>query len=205
MADILTYGQIEGYWIAAGGDPKVASTMAAIALAESSGQADIKQPGQPYSTTGWGLWQITPGNSEPQYGTDTQLFDPLANAKAAVAKYNSQGLHAWTTYTTGIYKRFLTVAPPVAPKGATGSTGSTGGAKAPAPSGQNTGLLGGILGFPGEIVDFFGEALKSLTSTFNFFAAFFRVSTYIRIAAGLFGLGFLITGFIYLGREARKY
>ena len=35
---------------------------------------------------GWGLWQITCGNSVPQYGTDFQILDPWNNAEAAVAK-----------------------------------------------------------------------------------------------------------------------
>ncbi|MEU7164337.1 hypothetical protein AB0A70_06780 [Streptomyces morookaense] len=100
-----SYSELEGFWVDAGGDPKVAPIMAAIALAESSGIDQI-QKGQPYSTTGWGLWQITPGNSVPQVGIDRALLNPLTNAKAAVAKYKSQGLRAWTTYTDGSYKEF---------------------------------------------------------------------------------------------------
>lgn len=98
---------LENLWIQAGGDPSVARTMAAVALAESSGIPTNIQQGQPYATTGWGLWQITPGNSEPQFGTDQQLLNPLNNAKAAVAKYRAQGLGAWTTYTSGAYAAFL--------------------------------------------------------------------------------------------------
>lgn len=100
-----TYAELEGFWTQAGGDPNVAPIMAAIAEAESSG-SNIIQKGQPYSTTGWGLWQITPGNSEPSIGTDNALLNPLTNARAAVAKYKSQGLKAWTTYTSGAYKQY---------------------------------------------------------------------------------------------------
>lgn len=90
----LSFQQIEATWTQAGGPAGLAPLMAAIAEAESGGQ-NIVQPGQPYATTGWGLWQITPGNSEPQAGTDQQLLTPSVNAQAALAKYNSQGLGAW--------------------------------------------------------------------------------------------------------------
>lgn len=99
-----TYAQLEGYWINAGGPANVAPIAAAIALAESSGDNVIQQ-GEPYSTTGWGLWQITPGNSEPTIGVDNALLDPSVNAKAAVAKYQAAGdsFAPWTTYTSGRY------------------------------------------------------------------------------------------------------
>lgn len=94
-------------WIDAGGPPNVANTMAAIAMAESSGNAASVQKGQPYALTGWGLWQITPGNSAPSIGTDKQLLNPLTNARAAVAKYKMGGLTQWATYTSGAYLRFM--------------------------------------------------------------------------------------------------
>jgi hypothetical protein len=105
----ISYAAAEGYWIAAGGPADQAATAAAIAEAESSLIPDNTQQGQPYATTGWGLWQITPGDSEPQYGTDSALNDPLTNAKAAVAKYKSAGnnFSPWTTYEDGAYKRYL--------------------------------------------------------------------------------------------------
>lgn len=101
-----SYAQLEQFAIQGGFPASLAPTMAAIAMAESSG-SNVIQKGQPYSTTGYGLWQITPGNSEPQFGVNNALLDPVANAKAAFAKYKSQGLGAWTTYTSGAYKQFL--------------------------------------------------------------------------------------------------
>jgi hypothetical protein len=104
----LSYAAIEGFWIAAGGPSDLASTMAAIAGAESSWQPGIIEPGEPYSTTGWGLWQITPGNSSPsEYGSDYQLLDPWNNAEAAVWGYGEQGLNAWTTYWNGAYESYV--------------------------------------------------------------------------------------------------
>lgn len=103
----ISYSQAETYWTMAGGPSNLAATMAAIASAESGLQPGVVQQGQPYATTGWGLWQITPGNSEPQIGTDKQLLNGLTNARAAVAKYKSGGLSQWTTYTSGAYAQYL--------------------------------------------------------------------------------------------------
>lgn len=80
--------------------------MAAIGFAESSWSNAI-QKYQPYSTTGWGCWQITPGNSEPRIGTDLQLLDLSVNARAARAKFDTQGLEAWSTYNSGIYQQYM--------------------------------------------------------------------------------------------------
>ena len=110
----LGFAQVEGYWVAAGGPASQAATAAAIAGAESSYEPGIIQSGQPYSTTGWGLWQITPGNSGGQFGQDYQLLDPWNNAEAAVAKYQNAGnsFSPWTTYNNGTYRAFLPSNPP---------------------------------------------------------------------------------------------
>ena len=111
----LTTSEIEQAWISGGGPKALAPIMAAIAMAESSGNPSSIQQGVPYGSQGWGLWQITPGDSEPQVGSNQALLNPVTNARAAVAKYNSQGLQAWTTYTSGAYKRYM---------GGTSTTGS---------------------------------------------------------------------------------
>lgn len=51
------------------------------------------------------------------------------------------------------------------------------------------------LGFPSEITSFFTDALK-------LFEAFFKPSTYIRIASGTFGVILLIAGLYVIGKEA---
>lgn len=85
----LSFAEIEALWIVAGGEISYAPTMAAVAYGESGGDPTEVQPNQPTATRGWGLWQITPGTSEPQVGTNNALLNPLANAKAAVAKFNA--------------------------------------------------------------------------------------------------------------------
>jgi hypothetical protein len=104
----LNTAAIGGYWELAGGPSSVALIAEAITGAESAFEPGIIQPGEPYSTTGWGLWQITPGNSVPAYGEDYQLLDPWNNAEAAVAKYDAAGgFSPWTTYDDGAYESFM--------------------------------------------------------------------------------------------------
>lgn len=102
--------QIENWWIGAGGPGGgVAHIAAAITGAESGFNPRAVQAGQPYATTGWGLWQITPGNSEPQAGINAQLLNGPSNAIAAVAKYHGAGgnFSPWTTYESGAYLHFM--------------------------------------------------------------------------------------------------
>ncbi len=101
-----TFAQLEGFAAQGGFPPNTLSTMAAIAMAESGG-ANIKQQGQPYNLTGWGLWQITPGNKLPSIGVDAELFDPVKNARAAFAVWRTQGYGAWTVWKTGAYRKFM--------------------------------------------------------------------------------------------------
>lgn len=91
-------------WIEAGGNPALANTMAAIALAESSGRVDATNKNS-NGTTDYGLWQIN--SSHTQFDSQRLLSDPLYNAQAAVSVFKSQGLTAWTTYTSGAYRQFL--------------------------------------------------------------------------------------------------
>lgn len=94
--------QLAQLWVQAGGDPQVAQTMAAIAMAESSGRASAVNTSNSNGTVDRGLWQI---NSVHGYGLSS--MNPLQNARQAVAVYRSQGLGAWSTFNTGAYKGFL--------------------------------------------------------------------------------------------------
>jgi len=91
-------------------------TMVAIAMAESRGDSEAHNP--EYPDNSFGLWQINmldePGyylgaERRQKYGlsSNEQLKDPLTNAKAAFDILNSQGLGAWSVYTSGTYKDFL--------------------------------------------------------------------------------------------------
>jgi hypothetical protein len=80
-------GDLIKLWEAAGGPGgRIANIAAAIALAESGGDPNAGAS-HPYH----GLWQVGPGGS----------FDPMENARQAVAKYRGAGnsFTPWTTYT----------------------------------------------------------------------------------------------------------
>jgi len=119
-AGYLSYGDLQNLWIQAGGSPKLAPTMAAVALAESSGRINaLNASGRDYSV---GPWQINYyGNLAPsrtkRYGSaETLRNDPLANARAAVdLAAGGRGLGNWSTYSSGVYNKYL------------GSGGPTGG------------------------------------------------------------------------------
>lgn len=95
----FSYRQLEQLWISAGGNAALAPIMAAIAMAESGGNPNARNP-----SGATGLWQIL-GAVHP--ADQSRLTDPNVNAREAVAKYHTQGLKAWTTYTSGAYKKFV--------------------------------------------------------------------------------------------------
>ena len=87
-------------------------TIAAIALAESSGILTKHNTVPPDDS--YGLWQINMigklGPARRQLfgiATNSALYDPLTNARAALAIYQQQGLRAWSTYLYGQYKKWL--------------------------------------------------------------------------------------------------
>jgi SLT domain-containing protein len=77
----------------AGFMPDEATTMVAVAMAESGGRPAVVNSTGEYST---GLFQI---NTDPRANDDLaymDLTDPLQNAQAAKIVYDRQGLQAWT-------------------------------------------------------------------------------------------------------------
>lgn len=95
-----TFAQLEALWIQAGGDRASAPIMAAIALAESSGNPMATNHNSDGSTDR-GLWQINSVHGS------LSTYDVTDNAKAAVKIKSTQGLSAWVTYTSGAYRKFL--------------------------------------------------------------------------------------------------
>jgi hypothetical protein len=161
---MATYGfrQLEQLWIRAGGPRNLAPTMAAVALAESGGRTDAHNP-----SGASGLWQIL-GNPFPG-----NAFDPLTNARMAVAKWKSQGLGAWVTYTNGDYRKFLS-----------GQSGHG----APPPAGPGGNFPGsGLLGVPGQVVGAFASAGTAVDWLL-------QPSHWIRIFAFTAGVGNLLLG-----------
>jgi hypothetical protein len=172
--------QLEQLWTQAGGDPKQAPLMAAIALAESSGNPSAHNP-----SGASGLWQIL-GNPVPG-----NAFDPLTNARMAVAKYKSQGLGAWTTYTSGAYKPFL----PSTSSGGGGIAGSLTNVGIP------VGAIGSVASGIGSAVSGVGSAVSSAASVGQSVGqiASLVTSTDFWLRIGEFILGILA---LYLGLHA---
>ena len=110
------FGDLELLARQAGFDSSISPTIAAISLAESGGNPMAHNPRYPDNS--YGLMQVNmldePGyqlgaERRRRYGlqSNDQLFDPLTNMKAAKDIYDSQGLGAWSVYTSGAYKNHL--------------------------------------------------------------------------------------------------
>jgi hypothetical protein len=94
-----------------GGD-STATVATAIALAESNGQPGAHGDVGLGRSGSYGLWQIfsgtwTPGDVGLPGGKYDDLYNPVANAKAAGIVYKKQGFNAWSTYKNGAYKLYL--------------------------------------------------------------------------------------------------
>lgn len=97
---VLSFDQVENYWIQAGGNLQAASMAAAVADA-SSGLNPNATITNPDGTTAVGLWLI-PKNSTPAGSTD-----PVANARAAIQLSNngtdwSQWCSTWSDNNCGL-------------------------------------------------------------------------------------------------------
>lgn len=110
----LSRKQLESLLINAGfkKNSDTLNTMIGIAYAESGGDPNAHN-GQGRDDS-YGLWQINmKGAMGPArrkafgIATNTALYDPATNAKAAYSVYKSQGLNAWTTYTSGRYLNYM--------------------------------------------------------------------------------------------------
>lgn len=108
----LSRSQLSGLAQSVGFTGNDVNIAVAVALAESGGNP------RAYNGAGrdnsYGLWQINMiGSLGParrkQFGltSNDQLYDPATNARAAFAIKKGSGWSAWTTYTSGKYKRHM--------------------------------------------------------------------------------------------------
>jgi LysM repeat protein len=94
LSGTLGCSGLEALWEAAGGSHREAFMAAEIAMAESGGRQYALSP-----TNDYGYWQIN-GSHGPAMAT----FDPIGNAKAAIAiSRDGTDWYPWTTYTSGAY------------------------------------------------------------------------------------------------------
>lgn len=97
--------------------PAEAAVMAAIAMAESSGNPRAHNPNRSTGDNSYGLWQI---NMIDGMGPDRRrafgiprneaLWDPAVNAAAARMVHKWQGFGAWSVYRSGAYRQYLPAA-----------------------------------------------------------------------------------------------
>lgn len=113
--DIKAYAEGAGFSDAPGSGPgsnSQATVMTAIAMAESGGRTTAHNNNPPDNS--YGLWQINMlGSMGPtrrqSFGisSNSELFDPEVNAKAAKIIFDGQGYGAWSVYTNGSYRQHL--------------------------------------------------------------------------------------------------
>jgi hypothetical protein len=120
--------------LAAGFTPAEAPIMAAIAIAESAGNASAVSRPNTNGTTDFGAWQINSSHAAVLNSGDR--FSLADNARMARQVYVAQGFKAWSTYNNGAYKQHLSG------------------------NGSNNGN-GGILGTVGTVV---GQAMGAVTA-----------------------------------------
>ena len=102
----LSKGQIMSLWTANGGNPTVANTAAAVALAESSGRTGVLSS-NPDGGTNVGLWQLDTRGVGSGYSVE-QLRDPATNARVTVmGSLNGANWGPWQTYVEGTYRKYL--------------------------------------------------------------------------------------------------
>lgn len=93
--------KLEKLFLYAGGSSNDAQMMAAIAEAESGGN-QYAYLADSNGTNDEGYWGINSANEGTYYPVGADRYDPLTNAKAAVAILNGIGFTAWVTYNKGL-------------------------------------------------------------------------------------------------------
>jgi len=188
------YAQIKQLWINNGGNPKLADTMAAIALAETGGTGYTCSLNDNANTGDYsvGLWQINyfgglRGERTARYGSPESLrSNPSAQAKAAIdLAQGGKGLHNWTTYTSNRYTIYLGSGGKGA--GVIGAAGSAVGGAESAVSGAGS-AVGGFISSLNPISGIEG-AIKDLAMKFVYSLAI--------IGGGLL----VLVGIILVGAE----
>lgn len=193
MADTLDIRQLIALARSAGFSEEQAPTMAAIAMAESSGRVGVVN-----SIGCTGLWQINQPVHVGDYPSWTQswLKDPRNNAKAAKEIYDKQGLSAWTVYTSGAYKKYLPSGSVVTEvykdlggilQKIAGGVGDTIG-----------GALGTAISLPKQVTGFFDAAEKPVKAAMWLF----NPAAWVRIVAMMFGIMLMSAGILALSKAA---
>lgn len=162
-----SFGQLKSLWVGAGGNPAVANVMAAIALAESSGNPNATNHDS-NGTVDRGLWQINSTHGA------LSTYNVQGNAQAAVQVYNSQGLGAWSTFTGGQYVPYYHKYAGGAPLPSNAILDSKGSGKviSSALGSHATGFIGTINGLLNPSTDWMTLGISTVLSTVFYRGAF---------------------------------
>ena len=98
----FSVADMESLWTKVNRGQGDAHLMAAIGMAESSGNPSVTN-----SIGARGLWQIIPSTAAAFNLQYDRLTDPAYNALGAGRILAGQGLGAWEAYTNGAYQRFM--------------------------------------------------------------------------------------------------
>lgn len=116
----LTPNQIKNVASSVGFSGDDLNIAVAVALAESNGRPDAHNATPPDNS--YGLWQINmlgalgPARRQQYKLTSNEaLYDPTVNAKVAYGIWKSSGWKAWSTYTSGAYKKHMAEATAASP------------------------------------------------------------------------------------------
>jgi len=204
MAQTYTVEQLTALAAQAGFDRQHAPIMGAIAYAESSGRASVIN-----SIGATGLWQVNQPvwvKSEPRW-SKTWLQNPQNNAAAAYHIFQVQGLKAWTTYTSGAYRRYL-------PKQSLVDSifSDFGGILSGVLSGGKNiaGDIGGVAGgavsnataAAGSVVSPFSAIANALETPVKALAWIVNPASWVRITAAAFGFLLMLVGLYFLSGAA---
>jgi hypothetical protein len=110
----------------------------ALAIADAESGFNPAAQNLKYPDHSIGLWQINQLAHRGRYGSDSALMNPLANARAAYAiSGGGRNWGAWSTYSSGAYKGYLSVAQQLARSVTSSGRSISGGSSAPAAAGRS--------------------------------------------------------------------
>ncbi len=118
IPNFFTFTELKILAEQAGFSPSISPTVAAIGLAESSGDPSAHNYNTKTGDNSYGLMQINMINfpyyqlgnfRRKEFGikNNEALFDPVVNMKAAKRVYDTSGFTAWSVYRHGTYKQYL--------------------------------------------------------------------------------------------------
>jgi hypothetical protein len=188
-----TFAQLVEFAKQAGFPADQAPTAAAVALAESSGNAGASHVNSNGSTD-FGLWEINSVHRALLAGKNWR--DPVVNAQMAFQVWHDAGgkWTPWSTYKSGAYTKYLN-GNPVGAAGTGASLGSASGT-----------ISGGSDPFAGvtAALDGISTSFQSVAGVANVAAKLALPQTWVRIMSGVFGAILLGFGLVMLTREIKK-